>query len=220
MDSRLSVSFSAVVAFIDSVAICLCCIASVFSGFFVSFFRCREVLVLDFFFFLSFSGGRKTSVLVRVWWINHAMFFSYFCSCPRPLILWRCLFSGVLFVVLLCLFFLPLCAFLSLFSPAFRWTWRRPCTKLAWICDLPKVYAVAKECTERLSPEDYGVRLGKHFLTTYPEVCSWNLVVVRERLQSLLNFSFSSSSSFLWRVGFCSQQFPPFCLHRLSQARR
>jgi len=189
---------------------------------FLSFFRCRKALVLDFFFFLFFLffGGRKTSVLVKSL-VNQ--------SCDVLLVLlllssssysWWCLFSGLLFVVLLCLFFLPSCAFLSFFSPAFRWTWRRPCTKLAWICELLKVYAVAKECTERLSPEDYGVRLGKHFLTTYPEVCSWNLVVVRERLQSLLNFSFSSSSSFLWRVGFCSQQFPPFCLHRLSQARR
>ncbi len=71
IDSRFSVSFSVVVAFIDSVAIRSCCIASVFSGFFVSFFLSLPKGSGSRFFLLSFFpfffGGRKTSVLVRVW---------------------------------------------------------------------------------------------------------------------------------------------------------
>ncbi|CAM6012615.1 unnamed protein product [Sphagnum balticum] len=43
------------------------------------------------------------------------------------------------------------------------------------------VYAVAKECTERLSLEDYGVRLGKHFLTTYPEIVTGSKITLFEK---------------------------------------
>ncbi|CAK9875220.1 unnamed protein product [Sphagnum jensenii] len=43
------------------------------------------------------------------------------------------------------------------------------------------VYAIAKECTDPLSLEDFGVRLGRHFLTTYPEIVTGAKVMLFEK---------------------------------------
>ncbi|KAH9566115.1 hypothetical protein CY35_04G112900 [Sphagnum magellanicum] len=43
------------------------------------------------------------------------------------------------------------------------------------------VYAIAKECTDPLSLEDFGVRLGRHFLTTYPEIVTGAKVILFEK---------------------------------------
>jgi urate oxidase len=43
------------------------------------------------------------------------------------------------------------------------------------------VYAIAKECTDPLSLEDFGVRLGRHFLTTYPEIVTGVKVMLFEK---------------------------------------
>lgn len=36
--------------------------------------------------------------------------------------------------------------------------------------DVVQVYALAKECKEELSLEDFGVIVGQHFVRTYPKV--------------------------------------------------
>jgi urate oxidase len=43
------------------------------------------------------------------------------------------------------------------------------------------VYAIAKECTDPLSLEDFGFRLGRHFLTTYPEIVTGAKVMLFEK---------------------------------------
>jgi urate oxidase len=43
------------------------------------------------------------------------------------------------------------------------------------------VYALAKECTEELSAEDFAVFVGQHFVRTYPKIVTGARVVVSEK---------------------------------------
>ncbi|CAM6084586.1 unnamed protein product [Calypogeia fissa] len=42
------------------------------------------------------------------------------------------------------------------------------------------VYVMAKKCTERLTIEEFGVVIGKHFVTTYPEVSAAKVTLIEK----------------------------------------